>query len=202
MVKEGKEAELACVLRNSLECLRVVSGLLYPVMPTKMGQVRKALGMSDAEIAPNIKMLATWNRLTEGGQTELPPPMFPRIKYEPPKEVASAPVEEMELIGIEDFGKVSLKTAKILAAEPVPEAVKLLKLQISLGTEERQIVSGIAQWYKPEELVGKTIVVVANLKPAMLRGVESKGMLLAAKKGKNLRLVTLDGDIAPGTPVG
>ena len=202
MAKEGKEAELACVLRNSLECLRVVSGLLYPVMPAKMEQVRKALGMADTEIAPNIEMLATWNRLVEGAQTELPPPMFPRVKYEPPKEEAPAPVEEMELIGIEDFGKVSLKTAKILAAEPVPEAVKLLKLQISLGTEERQIVSGIAQWYKPEELVGKTIVVVANLKPAMLRGVESKGMLLAAKKGKSLRLVTLDGDIAPGTPVG
>ena len=95
-----------------------------------------------------------------------------------------------------------MKTAEVIAAEPVPETTKLLKLQLKVGDEQRQIVSGIAQWYKPEDLIGKTIVIIANLKPATLRGVESNGMLLAAKAGKTLRLVTIDGDLPSGATIG
>ncbi|MGI5924861.1 MAG: glutamine--tRNA ligase/YqeY domain fusion protein [Lentisphaeria bacterium] len=113
---------------------------------------------------------------------------------------ASAP-ENVALIGIEDFARLQLRTAQVLAVEPVPYTDKLLKLQVDCG-EKRQIVAGIAKFYQPADLVGKTIIMVANLQPATLCGVESQGMLLAAKKGKELRLLSVDGDIAPGARVG
>jgi methionyl-tRNA synthetase len=95
-----------------------------------------------------------------------------------------------------------LRTANVLEAEPVEGADKLLRLQIDLGNEKRQIIAGIAKSYQPDEIIGKTIVVVANLEPATIRGVDSNGMLLAAKKGKKMRLVTIDGDLPPGASVG
>ena len=107
-----------------------------------------------------------------------------------------------ELIEIGDFAKVKLKTAKVLTAERVEGADKLLKLSIEVGAETRPLVAGVAQYYTPEEMVGKTIVIVANLKPAVIRGVESAGMLLAAKAGKQLKLVTVDGDIPSGASIG
>ena len=116
------------------------------------------------------------------------------------KEKAEAPVEKPEgcaLIGIEDFMNVELRTAKILSCEKVPKAKKLLKLQIDLGYEQRQVVSGIAKWYQPEDLVGKKIIVVANLKPAVLCGIESNGMILASGE-ETVRVVFLD----PETPLG
>lgn len=109
--------------------------------------------------------------------------------------------ENVALIGIEDFARLQLRTALVLAAEPVPNTDKLLKLQVDCG-EKRQIVAGIAKFYQPADVVGKTIVMVANLQPATLCGVESQGMLLAAKRGKELRLLGVDGDIAPGAKVG
>lgn len=100
-------------------------------------------------------------------------------------------------IGIDDFGKVELRTAQVLACEPVPKAKKLLKLQLDLGYEKRQVVSGIAKWYKPEDLIGKKLIVVANLKPAVLCGVESQGMILASGE-ETVRVVFL----AEDTPLG
>jgi len=105
------------------------------------------------------------------------------------------------VITYDDFKKLELKVAKIVSAEPVPGATKLLKLMIDLGTEQRQIVAGIALAYKPEELVGRSIVVVANLAPAVIRGVESNGMLLAATGPAGLALVTPDRETAPGATV-
>ena len=105
------------------------------------------------------------------------------------------------MITYDDFKKLELKVAKVLSAEPVPGATKLLKLMIDLGTEQRQIVAGIALAYKPEELVGKSIVVVANLAPAVIRGVESNGMLLAATGDGKLCVLTPDREMAPGSPV-
>jgi methionyl-tRNA synthetase len=104
-------------------------------------------------------------------------------------------------IGIEDFQKVQLKVAKILAAERVPKSEKLLKLQVDIGTEQRQIVAGIGKKYVPEELVGRTIVVVANLKPAKLMGIESQGMVLAAGDKEVLELLNLSDEIPAGTKV-
>jgi methionyl-tRNA synthetase len=114
--------------------------------------------------------------------------LFPRIDEKKAEEIKTmlapqktAPVvEEQAQITFEDFMKVDLRTGVIVSAEPVPKSKKLLKLQVDLGTETRQIVAGIAESYKPEVLAGKSVVVVANLKPAKLMGVESRGMLLAA----------------------
>lgn len=92
--------------------------------------------------------------------------------------------KEEAWIGIEDFAKVELRVAEVLAAEKHPNADRLLVLRLSLGNEERTVVSGIAKWYRPEELVGKKVVLVANLKPAKLRGIESQGMILAAQEGR------------------
>ncbi len=94
-----------------------------------------------------------------------------------------------------------MRTARVVAAEKVEGATKLLKLQVMMGEEKRQIVAGIALYYEPEKLVGRTVVVVANLKPATIRGVESQGMLLAASKGESLRLVSIDGDLSSGAVV-
>jgi methionyl-tRNA synthetase len=117
---------------------------------------------------------------------------------------ATPAAEDTSVITIDEFAKVDLRVAVVLAAERVPKTEKLLKLDLDLGTEQRTIVSGIAEFYEPEALVGKRIVIVANLKPARIRGVESRGMLLAAGgrgPGETLGLVTLDTDIPPGTRV-
>jgi methionyl-tRNA synthetase len=120
-----------------------------------------------------------------------------------PKKVEPAASAEStdNLIGIEDVAKVELRVAEVKEAEKVPKADKLLKLQIQIGEEMRQIVAGIAEYYQPETLVGKKIIVVTNLKTAKLRGIESQGMLLAAKKKKNLTLLTVDSDIPTGAKI-
>ena len=116
----------------------------------------------------------------------------------------TAPTDETNanLITIDDFAKVELKVAKVIAAEKVEKADKLLKLQLQVGDEQRQVVSGIANYYTPEEMVGKTIVLVANLKPVKLRGIESQGMILAASNENGLSLVTIDKDLGSGAHVG
>jgi methionyl-tRNA synthetase len=107
-----------------------------------------------------------------------------------------------ELISIEQFGKIDLRVAKVLEAEPVPGTARLLRLRVDIGSEHRQLVAGIAEAYEPQTLVGKSIIVVVNLKPARLRGVESQGMLLAATPagGKPI-LATFDTDVDPGAKV-
>jgi methionyl-tRNA synthetase len=109
----------------------------------------------------------------------------------------AAPVQ----ITIEEFQKIQLKTARVLSAERVPKSEKLLKLQVSLGSEQRQIVAGIGKKYEPESLVGKTIIVVANLKPAKLMGIESQGMVLAAGDSEVRGLATILEEVDPGTKV-
>lgn len=104
-------------------------------------------------------------------------------------------------ITIDEFMKIQLKTAKVLTAERVPKSEKLLKLHVSLGTEQRQIVAGIGKQYEPETLVGKTIVIVANLKPAKLMGIESQGMVLAAGDSEVRGLATILEEVEPGTTV-
>jgi methionyl-tRNA synthetase len=108
---------------------------------------------------------------------------------------------EPELIGIEDFAKVQLRVGKIIAAERVEKSEKLVKLKVDIGTETRQVVAGIGKSYAPEQLLDKSIVIVANLKPAKLMGVESQGMLLAASAGDLLSVVTPDREIKPGAKV-
>nr|MDJ0874873.1 methionine--tRNA ligase subunit beta [Desulfobacterales bacterium] len=124
--------------------------------------------------------------------------LFPRVEMAPPApsedQGASSPALSPELraeIAIDDFAKVDLRVATVIKAEPIPKAKKLLKLEVDMG-ERRTIVSGIAQHYKPEDLVGRQVIIVANLKPVKLMGVESRGMLLAAVDGANCTLATMD----------
>lgn len=199
LAKEGRKAELETVLYCAAECLRIVSGMFYPIMPEKMTELRQTLGEGTGE--PKFDSLREWGRLVPGtpiGESRI---LFPKILDKPAAVAAPAPVEGVARIEYTDFQKVELKTAKVITAQRVEGADKLLVLQIEVGPEQRQIVAGIAKSYKPEELVGRTIVVVANLKPAKIRGVESNGMLLAASSGDVLRIVTVDGDVQSGATV-
>ena len=135
--------------------------------------------------------------------TDLPLNQHP---YAPTPVAAAAPAAAPTpaapaQITIDEFMKIQLKTAKVLSAERVPKSEKLLKLQVTLGTEQRQIVAGIGKKYEPEALIGKTIVIVANLKPAKFMGIESQGMVLAAGDSEVRGLVTLLEEVEPGTKV-
>ena len=207
--KAEDKTPLHTTLYLAAESLRVLSQLLQPVMPEKMEQLRSALGLRGP---CTIAELSEFGKFPPGREVTKSGPLFPRIVAE--ERTGDIPVAEKKkdgdrnvastsvgIIGIEDVAKLQLRTAKVIAAEPVAGANKLLKLQIEIGEEKRQIVAGIAQHYKPEELIGKTVVVVANLKPAVIRGIESNGMLLAASKGETMRIVTVDGEIPGGAIV-
>ncbi|MCP4749774.1 MAG: methionine--tRNA ligase [Proteobacteria bacterium] len=208
LAKENKRERLGTVINTAAETLRIVSGLLYPVIPDKMKEMRISLGISEDNMMPDIKQLSRWGQLSVGASVSDIKALFPRIETKKPpkvkKEKSQAAENVVDLIDIDQFFKTTLKTAKIIEAESVPDSKNLLKLQLEIGEEKRQIVGGIAKWYKPEELVGKNIVVVANLKPATIFGLESNGMLLAAKKGKKkMTLITTDDpDFASGASIG
>lgn len=210
LAKEGKMEELALVLYSAAESLRLISGLLSPVMPEKMAEMRGALGIDALAETIEIKTLEMWGQLEAGRQLNPISALFKRIDVkEALGDQPLMPVKKkkaknvVELIDIEDFAKVSLKTAKVISAEPVEGANKLLKVQLEVGQEKRQVIAGIADFYKPEDLIGKLVVLVSNLKPAEIRGVESNGMLLAAKKKKKLALITIDAEDFPtGVSVG
>jgi methionyl-tRNA synthetase len=207
--KQGETAQLGTVLYCAAEVLRTVSGMLYPVMPGKMGELRQALGLAQGE--PDFSRLREWGVLEAGARIGEMPNLFPRVKVKknkakpapatPPKGDGPAEPVGTALLEFTDFQKVALRTARVEKAERLEGADKLLRLQIDVGGEKRQIVAGIAQHYDPDELSGRHIVIVANLKPARIRGVESQGMLLAAKHGDQMRLVTVDGDLPTGADV-
>ncbi len=212
--QEGSEVEVAHSLYTAAECLRVCAGLLYPVMPEKMRALRTALGMAEAK--PHLGKLSEFGVLIPGSTISQPGALFPRIETKKVDGASSSVAKEKKpaknqksgikksaegLITFDQVMAVHLKTAVVLEAEKIDGADKLLKLQVDLGEEKRQLVAGIALHYTPEELVGKTIVVVTNLKPAKLRGVKSEGMLLAASLGDTLKLVTVEGDLGAGASV-
>jgi methionyl-tRNA synthetase len=182
----------------SAEVLRIISVLIYPVMPNKAIQIRKVLGFSENELTPSLPKAKKWGALAAGQRLGKIEPLFPRMDKQPKKVEA---IVEDNLISIEEFGKVQLKVAEVKEAEKVAGADKLLKLKVLVGEKEKQIVAGIAQFYQPQDLLGKKIIVVDNLKPATLRGITSEGMLLAAQDGKSLVLLTVDKDIGAGAKI-
>lgn len=209
LAKQGKTKELAEVLYRSLEAVGVAATLTWPIMPDKSVQVLRMLGYP-RDHTPQIADINESGFIKPGSKLNPGENIFPRLKA--PKEDKQAekekagnePTREEDtgLISIDEFFRSKLSVAEVIECESVPDADKLLKLQIQLGKERRQIVAGIAQYYQPDQLLGKKIVVVSNLKPAKIRGIESNGMLLAAKKGKKLTLVTVDGEIPSGAEVG
>ncbi len=187
------------VLYRVVEGLRIASALLTPAMPDKMAELRRALGL------PELKALEEAGRWGLARPAPLPqeaPLLFPKEERKAQVQgVREEALEGVGLISIEDFQKVELRVAQVVAAERHPNADRLLILRLSLGDEERTVVSGIARWYRPEELVGKKLVLVANLKPARIRGVESQGMILAASQGEALALVEVPGGVPLGARV-
>lgn len=186
LAKSDKDAA-GKVLFTAAEALRISAVLLAPVMPNRTQIVLETFNAAGSSLE--------WGGLTPGKSLNKHDVLFPRIdvkKPEKPSQSNGKKTEPNNVITFDEFQNVELKTAKVLEAKKVEGADKLLKLQIEVGDEKRQIISGIAQHYSTENLIGKMIVVVTNLKPATIFGLESYGMLLAAKKGKDLTLITID----------
>ena len=201
--------QLQAVIYNLLEGLRVISGLIYPVMPETAASMQKHLGCDPEEDFHKIEKIAAWGSLAPGTQLPKSTTLFPRIEIKKDKTPSTIPTEAKSLqpelkpeITIEDFLRVDLRVAKVVRAEAMPRAKKLLKLEVDVGEPEtRTLVAGIAGTYAPEELVGVQVIVVANLKPAKLMGVLSKGMLLAASTDKELTTLSVKKEMPPGTPI-
>jgi methionyl-tRNA synthetase len=207
---EDKRAELEATIYALLETMRQLAVLLFPVIPSKAQEIWQQLGAKGSPEDVHLDDLKTWGGLEAGLTVAHGDPVFPRIEEVDVAEEQSTPekVEEKKeenpkegLISFKEFQKLKLRIARIEAAERVEGADRLLRLQISLGDEKRQLVAGIAEHYETETLIGRQIVVVANLEPATIRGVESQGMLLAASDDQGLALLAPDGDIADGAEV-
>ncbi|MBP3704117.1 MAG: methionine--tRNA ligase [Clostridia bacterium] len=212
---ETKADRLSTVLYNLVESITIGASLLIPFMPDTAEKICAQLNTTTRELSE----LSAFGLYPNGNKvTEKPEILFARIdpkemevriaevnaKYAPKEEPAAEKKEIVGLaqIGIEDFAKVELRVAKVTACEPIKRAKKLLKLTLDDGTDTpRTVASGIAKWYKPEDLIGRSVVIVANLKPAVLCGVESQGMILAADAGEDdVRVIFVDG-IAPGSNI-
>ncbi|HQD50143.1 MAG TPA: methionine--tRNA ligase [Defluviitaleaceae bacterium] len=212
---ESNKAQLAGVLYNLAEVLRIVSILIQPFMPATTPKVWNQLGISEGEFT-TWDSIKEWGKLPDNIKVNKGEILFPRIDLEDElkklEEALKKAQEEMvvkteeknteQYISIDDFSKVELKVGEVIECEKVENADKLLKSKIKIGDEVRQIVSGIAKYYFPEEMIGKKVVVVCNLKPVKLRGILSEGMILAASddNGK-LVLVSVDKDIESGAKV-
>ena len=196
---ESKKERLHTVMYNLIESLRIISVLIAPFMPNTAPKIWKQLGLGDFTTV-KFNDIREWGTVMTETKVEQPEQIFPRIEEEKVVEVAT-PVKEEKVeakkednveITIDEFSKVDLRVVKVLAAEKVEKADKLLKLKVDLGQEQREIVSGIAKHYAPEDLVGKNVVMVINLKPAKIRGIVSHGMVLAASCGEELKVVEVD----------
>ncbi len=192
--------KLIAIMYRLLEALRAVAILVSPFMPQASQKILQTLGL-DAQEACDLGVIRGNKPLPAGAMLSRGESLFPRVSAEkeapPPKKPA---VELKPEIDYDEFSKVDLRVAKILSAEAIPKSNKLVKLRIDIG-EERTIVAGIGKDYQPQELVGKSIVIVANLKPAKLMGVESHGMLLATDSPEGLTLIGFDSEPKTGAKV-
>ena len=220
---------LDTTLYNAADVLRIIAALVDPVMPSTAARIRTMLGVSEdrwTDLSPGTlksgaalgpteplfpRMEHTVDELRKMADTSAPaapgsappaPGSAPPAADSAPPASVSTPSASADKISIDDFMKVDLRVAKVLAAEKVPNSRKLVKLSIDVGTEQRTLVAGIAEAYEAEQLVGRTIVMVFNLKPAKLMGIESNGMVLAASpEGGKPTLVGFDTEVPPGTRV-
>ena len=210
LIKEGKKDRLDTVLYNLTESIRIIATLISPFMENTAKEIFKQIGF-DQEA--NWETSSKWGIIKAGTKVNKGKALFPRLDID--KELArweeanqklieersKQLEEEEEYITIDDFAKVQLKVAEVIDVEDHPNADKLLVLKLKVGDETRQVVSGIKKYYSKEDLVGKKVVVVTNLQPVKLRGVESKGMILAAEKDGKLTLVSTLEDIEAGATI-
>jgi methionyl-tRNA synthetase len=189
--------QLEAVMSSLLKGLRLISGLIYPVMPDTAGRMQKQLGLDPGAPFYLLEELKLWKPLPPGTRLPKTVMLFPRIETAVGPKALAAAADIKPEIGIDDFRKIDLRVATVVNAEPVPKAKKLLKLDIDLG-ERRTIVAGIAEHYTPESLIGRQIIVVANLKPVKLMGILSQGMLLAAGEDAGPVLIMPDREVGRG----
>ncbi len=204
---ESQKARLGGVLYNLLESIRFIAVMLSSFMP----ETSKSIFVQINTECTSWETLDSFGAIKSGDKVGTATPLFARLdeakKLEEIEKSLEKPAEEKKeepenLISIEDFAKIEIKVGKVLESNYVEGADKLLVSKIKVGDEVKQIVSGIAKYYKPEEFVGKSVAVVTNLKPVKLRGILSEGMILAASDKKNLSLVTFDKEINDGTSIG
>ena len=216
-----RKEDLARFLYQQLEDVRLIALLIGPVMPRAAVRIYRMLGLEGTPAAEDLRQPQLLQPGSALGALE---PLFPRLDRARPAVVPPNPQEKTvsdqtpppaaaghatqgappaapDRIDISEFARVELRAARIIAAEKVAGSKKLVKLQVDLGDEQRQVVAGIAESYTPEALVGRAVVLVANLKPAKLMGVESNGMVLAASVDGKAVLCTFEADVAPGTKV-
>lgn len=214
---EAKQERLATVMYNLAESLRIIAIMTSPFLIFGCEKMWEQLGCSGEAKGQKWDDVKAWGLLPSGQAVKKGDPIYPRLDLDFHKKEVKEEIKEKnkakdkaeaktagtakEPITIDDFAKIDLRVGKVISAEKVEKADKLLKLEIDLGDEKRQVVSGIALHYKPESLVGKKVILVANLKPTKLRGIESAGMILAASDESGLVLATLDGEITPGSRV-
>ena len=204
---EGKE-RLKTVMYNAAESLRILGVLLFPFMPKSCESLMLQLGVEKTIEEQGMRSLDNWGSLPSDTKTQKAKQLFPRIE----DKQAAKILAELEAskndnkddsgkITIDEFMKVDLRTGKILEAEKVKKSKKLIQLKVDIGTETRQILAGIAESYEPEKLIGRTVVIVANLKPAKLMGIESQGMVLAASNDGTILLAGFDQEPGQGIQV-
>ncbi|MFN3698737.1 MAG: methionine--tRNA ligase subunit beta, partial [Dictyoglomus sp.] len=197
LASSGDKDRLNTVIYTLLETLRRISILISAFLPNTALEIQRQLGYKDIQLA--------WDLIKDvsipiGQKLNKEKILFPRVERKEEKEVEEK--NEEPKISIEEFKKVDLRVAKVISARKVENSDKLLLLEIDLGEEKKQIVAGIAEFYKPEEIVGREIIVVYNLQPAKIRGYESQGMLLAAKDSKGrLAILTPEKEVDPGSKV-
>jgi len=203
LAKKGDEQGLDRVLYSAAEGLRISAVLIAPVMPQAADEMERQLGLS--EWKRQWSQAKEWGLLPGGQAIGQAAPLFPRLETTKAKPAAPAePKEERPMVSIKEFQNLDLRVGQVITAEPVPGANKLLKLTVDIGDERRTMVAGIALSYRPDELIGKKVVVVANLEAAVIRGVRSEGMLLAGwvqGDDKSITLVTPERDLPNGAKV-
>lgn len=200
LYNEKNTVELNVVLYNLIQALKLIALYIYPVLPQTANRIFSQLGIDKKVEDMDYLKETKWGTVKPGMKTKKGELLFPLLQEKKMEEKIEAPKEE--LIDIEHFKKIDLRVAEVLKAERLPDTEKLIKLEISLGEEKRTLLAGIAQHYKPEELVGKKIIVIKNLQPRKMRGIESQGMLLAASNDKGeLSILTVEHDVAIGSKI-
>ncbi len=202
--KKSSRKQLEAVIYNLLEGLRVISGLVYPVMPDTSANMQKHLGMNPDESYYRLEILKKWGTMKSGIKLPKSVTLFPRVDLKKNELYSGENSSEKILpdlkpeISMEEFNRVDLRIATVVHAEVIPRAKKLLKIEVDSG-KKLTIVAGISEGYNPDDIIGKQVIVVANLKPAKIMGILSKGMLLAGFDGNICALGTVDKKIKPGT---
>lgn len=220
---EKTKKRLSTVMYSSVEALRTIAILIYPFMPNTADEIYRQIGLTEDPLSQGIDSIRKWGEVKAGSCIKHGDQLFPRIDNDGKEELLkklkgekmeiitkeikkndeqnSDSLSGKELIGIEEFGRLDLRVGVIEEAERIKKSKKLIKLKVNIGTETRQVIAGIATSYTAEELIGRKIIVVANLKPARLMGIESQGMVLAATSNEKIILAGFNDDAAPGAKV-